>query len=224
MKSTDTIRYYIKGAFQGVKETAEVLEQQEEIVANLSAKVEDLVSEGKSEAEALGIALDSMGDLGSLAAAFEPATPQPPVVVLVQSARLDFHVTAIAVLLGAILMLLAFAFGAITHLVTPEAGVAVLLTVAAGSFWIIRAWAIFKQNPDDVAPRPLTNAVQVRTSLLAWAFVCGITLLANIVTSGFWFWPFWVAATAWLIRVWIERTLVANDSFTIAECEDALNA
>ena len=39
----EAIKYYVKGAFQDVKETLEVLEQQEELIADLTAKVADLV-------------------------------------------------------------------------------------------------------------------------------------------------------------------------------------
>ncbi|MDO8964420.1 MAG: permease prefix domain 1-containing protein [Coriobacteriia bacterium] len=69
----DAIRNYVKGAFQGVEPTAEVLEQQDEVVADLAAKVEDLVADGKSEDEALGIALASIGDLTVLASEFRAA-------------------------------------------------------------------------------------------------------------------------------------------------------
>ncbi|MBS3973595.1 MAG: hypothetical protein KGZ89_01830, partial [Actinobacteria bacterium] len=62
----EAIRYYVKGAFQGVKETPQVLEQQEELIADISAKVEDLVSEGKTREEALGAAIASMGELSAL--------------------------------------------------------------------------------------------------------------------------------------------------------------
>jgi len=48
----EAIKYYVKGAFVGVAETPEVLEQQEELIADMTAKVADLVADGRSRAGA----------------------------------------------------------------------------------------------------------------------------------------------------------------------------
>jgi len=58
----EAIKYYVKGAFQGVAETPQVLEQQEELIADLTAKVAALVAEGRSEEEAPGMAKAPVGD------------------------------------------------------------------------------------------------------------------------------------------------------------------
>ena len=79
----EAIKYYVKGAFVGVAETPEVLEQQEELIADMTAKVADLVADGRSEDEALGMAIASMGDLSGLVKEFateEPVAAEPPAV------------------------------------------------------------------------------------------------------------------------------------------------
>ena len=101
----EAIKYYVKGAFVGVAETPEVLEQQEELIADMTAKVADLVADGRSEDEALGMAIASMGDLSGLVKEFateEPAVGEPsaapaapavpePVLVDVEIAKLRLH-------------------------------------------------------------------------------------------------------------------------------------
>jgi hypothetical protein len=69
----DAIRKYVKGAFEGVEPTARVLDQQEEIIADLTEKYDDLVAGGKSQDEALGTVLASVGDLSALAGEFRAA-------------------------------------------------------------------------------------------------------------------------------------------------------
>src|SRR5665647_2067648 len=102
----EAIKYYVKGAFQGIPETPDVLEQQEEIISDLTAKVADLVAAGKPEEEALGVAIASLGDLSPLVAEFTPAPPAPgaPGVAVVVPPptkrlyvrRLDLHVVAVS--------------------------------------------------------------------------------------------------------------------------------
>jgi len=217
MQSTDAIRYYVKGAFQGVKETPEVLEQQEEVIANLSAKVDDLVSEGKSEAEALGIALASVGDLGGLAAQFESAGPKPVLTAVVYGGRLDFHVVVVTVAVGVVLMMLSVALGAIAGGIYPESGLPLVLTLAAAVWWIATAWKTFRQAPEKTESRELAYKPRIRHALMVWAGVCGAALLLELVTGGFWPWPIWVAATGWLSHVWAERALIAHGMFVVPE-------
>jgi len=135
MHPTEAIRYCVQGAFRGVKETPEVLEQQEEIIADLTAKVEDLVSEGTPEAEALGIALASVGDLSALVVAFETEGPAAVPAVPVFSARLDFHVRALTVALGGVLMALSVVVGAVFGVIYPGAGLALLIVLAVAAWW-----------------------------------------------------------------------------------------
>lgn len=219
MQSIDAIRYYVKGAFQGVKETPEVLEQQEEVIANLSAKVDDLVSEGKSEAEALGVALASMGDLGGLAAQFESddATKAIPTVTA-YGPRLDLHVTAASVGVGAVLMILSVVMGMLTEALFPEAALPLLLVLAAAIWWVARAFRAFREDPGAVETREVVSWPRIRRALLIWAAVCFAAMFVNMVVGSynFWFWPFWVAATGWLSHVWVERMLVARGMFVVS--------
>lgn len=223
MQSTDAIRYYVKGAFQGVKETAEVLEQQEEVIANLSAKVDDLVSEGKSEAEALGIALASVGDLGGLAAQFESADATKTVpTVAVYGPRLDLHVTAASVGVGTVLMILSVVMGMLTDALFPEAALPLLLVLAAAIWWVARALRAFRDDPGNVETRETVGWPRIRRALVIWAAACFAAMFLNMVVGAynFWFWPFWVAATGWLSHVWVERMLVARGMFLVTEEAD----
>ncbi len=98
----EAIKYYVKGAFVGVAETPEMLEQQEELIADLTAKVADLVADGRSEEEALGMAIASMGDLSGLVKEFATDESVPrraaraPATTEVYAARLRLHVVALA--------------------------------------------------------------------------------------------------------------------------------
>ena len=110
----EAIKYYVKGAFQGVDETPQVLEQQEELIADLTAKVADLVAEGKSQEEALGMAIASVGDLSDLISEFGPAEnmPVPIPVATVYANRLDLHVVTVSLGIGMAVMIACTGLGA----------------------------------------------------------------------------------------------------------------
>lgn len=134
----EAIKYYVQGAFQGVKVTPEVLEQQEELIADLTAKVGDLVAQGKYEDEALGVAIASVGDLSVLVSEFEPVEELADKIptASVYAARLDLHVIAISASIGAAVMIASTALGAWTDLVHPGAGFSLLAVLAAGIWWL----------------------------------------------------------------------------------------
>ncbi len=220
----EAIKYYVKGAFQGIPETPDVLEQQEEIIADLTAKVADLVAEGKPEEEALGVAIASLGDLSPLVAEFIPAPPAPgalaaavvvpPPTKRLYVRRLDLHVVAISLGLGAAMMALCTVLGAWTRAIEPGSGLA-LLVVLAGAFWWIRsAYERFKDDPDAAETRELTYSDRLRKALLIWVGASFVSMLFNAVSgTDFWFWPLWVAATMWPVAVMVERRLAAETFF-----------
>lgn len=212
----EAIRYYVKGAFQGVKATPEVLEQQEELVADLTAKVADLVAQGKSEEEALGVAIASLGDLSSLVSEFEPAEEAIPVVrtAEVLGNRLDLHVVAISSAIGGAVMLGSTVLGAWTGLVHPGAGFALLAVLVLGIWWVRQAYVRYQEDPRGSETRVLDYKSRFRKALSIWGIVMLVTMILNIATgTDFWFWPLWVAGGTWALAVKVEQRLVEREEF-----------
>ncbi|MHB1137136.1 MAG: permease prefix domain 1-containing protein [Coriobacteriia bacterium] len=212
----EAIRYYVKGAFQGVKDTPEVLEQQEELIADLTAKVADLVAEGKSEQEALGVAIASVGDLSALVAEFEPVPDSAEVVptATVWASRLDLHVIAISAGIGAAVMVGSTALGAWTELVHPGAGFSLLAMLGLGVWWVRDAYKRYRESPEAVETRNLVYKEPFRKALLVWTgIVFGATLLNGLTGTDFWCWPIWVAGGTWALTVKVEERLTRLPSF-----------
>lgn len=212
----EAIRYYVQGAFQGVKVTPQVLEQQEELIADLTAKVGDLVAQGKSEEEALGIAIASVGDLSGLVSEFEPAeeTPGPPPSASVYASRLDLHVIAISAAIGAAVMIASTALGAWSELVHPGAGFSLLAVLAAGVWWIRAAYLRYQESPHAVQTRDLVYKARFRKALLIWAGVVFGAIFLNALTgTDFWSWPIWVAGGTWALTVKVEERLAKRLEF-----------
>ncbi len=223
----EAIRYYVRGAFQGVKQTPQAIEQQEEIIADLLAKVVDLVGEGKSEEEALGMAIASAGDLSPLVAEFEiaeeGAAPIPTVEVYAGALRL--HAAVLVVLIGAALMILSTAFGAAVHMLDSSAALILIASVAAATLWLRSAYSAYTADPDTTEFRALTPRPSLLRTLSIWAGVCFAGLLMQFVLSdGFWVWPFWVATTAWALLPMVEISLIKRGVMGVASEPQAANA
>lgn len=219
----EAIRYYVLGAFQGVRTTPEVLEQQEELIADLTAKVADLIAEGKSEDEALGVAIASVGDLSALVAEFESAAAPADVVptATVYGSCLDLHTVAISASIGATVMIGSAALGAWTGLVHPGAGFSLMAMLALGIWWVRAAYQRYKESPDAVETRELAFKARFRKALLIWAaIVFGSTLLTAATDSDFWCWPIWVAGGTWALAVKVEQHLSERSEF-LAPSEQA---
>lgn len=125
----DAIRYYVQGAFQSMEETSAVLEQQEELVADLDAKVADLVAAGRTEQQAIDETIASMGDLAPLLAEFERRQAGGTASTAPAAKRHPWRVAMIvAIALAAVLSLAALAVaglgGALMYRaqVSPDAG------------------------------------------------------------------------------------------------------
>ncbi|MDP2233368.1 MAG: permease prefix domain 1-containing protein [Actinomycetota bacterium] len=212
----EAIKYYVKGAFQGVTETPQVLEQQEELIADLTAKVADLVTEGRSQDEALGMAIASMGDLSALVAEFETPGDGPAAIptATVYSSSLDLHVVALSVGVGALLMLLCTVLGALTGAIQPGAGLVMLATLVAAAWWLRGAYLRFAADPDAVETRELAFKQRKLWSLMPWAGVSFGAMVLNIASgTDFWFWPIWVAATVYPISIIAEEFLSGRAEF-----------
>lgn len=216
----EAIKYYVKGAFQGVAETPQVLEQQEELIADLTAKVADLVAEGKSEEEALGMAIASVGDLSVLVSEFGPAedVPAPIPVARVFATRLDLHAVAISAGIGAAVMIGSAALGAFTELVHPGAGFTLLAVLAVAVWWIRAAYLVYRAEPDAVEVRELVYRDRFRRALLIWAGVSAGTVVLNLASNtGFWCWPIWVAGGTWALAIKVEQQLAERGEFVAPE-------
>lgn len=204
----EAITYYVKGAFQGVKATPEVLEQQEELIADLTAKVADLVAQGKPEDEALGMAIASMGDLSTLVSEFEPAEESPARVptAAVFSTRLDLHVVTVSAGVGAAVMLGSTVLGAWSALIHPGAGFSLVAVLVAAVWWIRGAYLRYRESPDAVEVRELVYTARFRNAIAVWAGVSLIAALLNIASgTDFWCWPIWVAGGTWALTVKVEK-------------------
>ncbi len=216
----EAIKYYVKGAFQGVAETPQVLEQQEELIADLTAKVADLVAEGKSEEEALGMAIASVGDLSALVSEFGPAenAPAPIPVATVYANRLDLHVVTVSAGIGAAVMIASAALGAFTELIHPIVGFTLLGTLAAGVWWVRATYLRYQADPIAAEIRELVYKEPFRRALFIWA---GVSLGAGVLNlasgTGFWCWPIWVAGGTWALAVKVEPWLIARGDFIAPE-------
>lgn len=223
----EAIKYYVKGAFQGVKETPEVLEQQEELIADLTAKVADVVAEGKSEEEALGMAIASVGDLSALVSEFEPAEEIPALIptASVYATRLDLHVIAVSAGIGAGVMIGSTALGTLAQLVQPGAGLALFAVLAVAVWWIRSAYLRYQAAPDAVEIRELIYKVRFRRALAEWAGVSvAVTLLNMASGTDFWCWPIWVAGGTWALTVKVEKWVAGCAEFRTPENEVAETA
>ncbi|MCI8306886.1 MAG: hypothetical protein HFH14_02435, partial [Lachnospiraceae bacterium] len=63
----DALREYLNNLFLGLPETPEVLRAKAELLENMEDKYEELIREGKTEKEAIGIVISEFGDLQELA-------------------------------------------------------------------------------------------------------------------------------------------------------------
>jgi len=214
----EAIKYYVQGAFQGVRLTPEVIEQQEEIIADLTAKVADLVAEGKSQEEALGVAIASLGDLSPLVAEFASADDAEQVVptALVFTRRLDLHVVAISVAIGAAVMVASTVLGAWSGLIDPAAGFSLLAVLAAGLWWVRTMYTRGEESPDAVESRVLSRRSEFRRALLIWVGSAVVVTFINAVSGAyFWSWPIWVAGGTWALTFKVEEWLMRRGWFHV---------
>jgi len=221
----EAIKYYVKGAFVGIAETPAVVEQQEELISDLTAKVADLVADGRSQEEALGMAIASMGDLSGLVKEFAteepavqaaPAEPVAPPAVFVEAytARLRLHVVAISVGVSIGTLFVLTVLGVSTGLVNGPAAASDMLLGIAGLAWIAYTVRVMHAKPCVVEDVELLPKADLRKPLLQWVAVCAFALLANAIINGeFWAWTVWVAAAAWPLSFYVEQRLLAAGKF-----------
>lgn len=218
----EAIKYYVKGAFVGVTETPEVLEQQEELISDMTAKVADLVVDGRSEDEALGMAIASMGDLSGLVKEFaaeegapEQAVPQAPTPVMaeVYLSRLRLHVVALTAGGALALLFVLTVLGAFGGAVSGGSAAAdVLLGIVAIGWISFELWR-FHQDPGAIATVEVEPA-GMRARIMQWVAACVLAVIFNAARGGdFWAWTVWIAAAAWPAQLWLQRTLIERGKF-----------
>ena len=217
----EAIKYYVKGAFVGIAETPEVLEQQEELIADLTAKVADLVADGRTEEEALGTAIASMGDLSGLVrefAAEEPAQPAalvvPVTTVEAYSSRLRLHSVFMSAG-GAVALLFVLSVLALNvHVLDGQAALWDVALTLVGVAWVAYALRVYHQRPDEVATVELSVGKRLRTALLQWFVVCVLAFALNVgAGAGFFSWTVWIGSAAWPASLLVERELLRSGRF-----------
>lgn len=212
----EAIRYYVRGVFQDVKVTPEALEQQDELIADLTAKVGDLVNQGRSEEEALGVAIASLGDLSSLVKEFESAE-QVPTTATVQATLLDLHVVMVCAFIGMVVLLGSTLIGVWINLFnefTRLSFLSLLMVLVAGIWWVGSAHARYESSPQKTEIRSLDTRTGLWRALALWIIIFMISLTVNALTGQeFWAWPLWVAGGTWALTYKVESILMRKARF-----------
>lgn len=219
----EAIRYYVKGAFVGIAETPEVLEQQEELIADMSAKVADLVADGRTEEEALGFTIASMGDLSGLVRELQTeeavtvASGPATVEVRINSLRLHAVTISVVAVIGALFVITVMA--AFTGALDGIAVAWDLLFGIVGVAWI--GWALYRFHMGGYAVEEveLDQRKRLTQSAIQWVVVSIIAFFANLNGGEFWAWTVWIAAGAWPLHVFAEQWLVRSGHFLHSEVE-----
>jgi hypothetical protein len=219
----DVIRTYVRGAFAGVAQTPEALEQQQELITNMEEKVRDLVADGKGEQEALGITIAEAGDLTVLAAEFPPAESgplAPPTASIRGAERLMLaRVGAVFAALIALLLMTALVGSA-----EGLRGSAFLLVCAATVAGVWRLWSALREyraNPATVETVVIGDMKPLFNAVLKWVGICVAAVVFNAVTesSGFWAWIVWAAGAILPAEAAIALLLVKYGIVTVEPAE-----
>ena len=137
----NTIRNYINAMFSSLPKTPEILRLQAEMMENMEDKYNDLIREGKSEHEAVGIILADIGSAENLKAELGITDTEPQEdhsAFLTQRAAFQ-RKFAIAIASGVVLCICAIIAGAVCDAFTHNDG----LTCLAFFVPIAAAVAIF---------------------------------------------------------------------------------
>ena len=137
----NTIRNYINAMFSSLPKTPEILRLQAEMMENMEDKYNDLIREGKSEHEAVGIILADIGSAENLKAELGITDTEPQEdhsAFLTQRAAFQ-RKFAIAIASGVVLCICAIIAGAVSDAFTHNDG----LTCLAFFVPIAAAVAIF---------------------------------------------------------------------------------
>ncbi len=216
---SDPIANFVKGAFAGVPETTEVLEQQAELIASLRERVSDLVAEGYAHEEATGIAVASLGDLTGLVGELDEAAAAKRAMVAVKSRPLNFHAALLSILgIGVAYGLLVFVL-AFSRTPWVEAGLIAVAAAAACVLWLlvsVIALHIPQRRPRTV---DLGDTGWVKRGLILWALAAvGMVVVMALTWSNtrFLAWGYLgigLLGAVFLLRAAIIQLLVRGGRF-----------
>lgn len=217
----EAIECYVRGAFQGVPETPEALEQQEELVANMTAKVADLMSDGRGEEEAVGLAIASMGDLASLVSEFVAETVLAEPMVDAYAARLKLHSAVLASggVLATVVILSLIALGA--HIAVWEQALVGMTVLVALVGWVTVRLVQFHESGRVVMAVRRHDRARFMRALSVGVVMGALALLVNALVDPYrlWGWVLVIAGAAWPLGVKIEEWLLAGGKFVAGRGE-----
>lgn len=228
--TTDAITYFVRGAFADAPKSPQMLEQQQELIADLNERVADLMSEGHSEHEAAGLAIASVGDLSILVTDVEPKPAGmiadifvAPHAVAANAARLEIHTALITTTLTLAFYAVVMVLAALTGNAGGEWFAVGFLGAVIGALWL--AVGIYKMHHSgDRAVTVQVGGTQwLHRSSRLWGLSFAAMLLpivyANFI-GGYWYdWVFAIPVLgfSFVIREAVIQYLLRHGKFVVAQ-------
>lgn len=206
---SESIRYYVRGLFRGIPESARLTEQRDELALHLTERIADAAAAGVPFEESFSRAVESLGNLEEL------------VETMVGQKR-----KILARLLDAILMSCILAYGTLymtavgLWFARMDFGYRAIYVVIPG--WLgfalpcLLSWLRYRSRPAETAMIVLNRAEWVRFSWIGWAGISAVCLAMNFAFIGtnlflsvMWAWmpafglltwPLSETAYAWMVR------------------------
>lgn len=229
----DAITYYVRGAFADAQKTPQMLEQQQELIADLSDRAADLAAAGHSEQEAVGLAIASIGDIGILvpdaSSAKSPHLDRlfpAPSFVVANAARLQIHTAIIttaitlAVFTAIVSVLLITGRASSEWLAFGAAG------AAAGIGWLIMGLISLHVNESRTASIQVGGTQWLLRGTKVWGLSFAVVLIpigyANLMGS---WWTLSVLAIpslgiGFLVREVVVQYLLRKGRFLAANASE----
>ena len=194
--TTDAITYFVRGAFADAPKTPQMLEQQQELIADLNERVADLITEGHSEHEAAGLAIASVGDLSILVTDVEPEQTNimarvftAPYTVVANAARLEIHTAIITTALTLAVFAAAFSLSMITGISSGDLFAMGLVGAFIGFVWLVAAICSMHRNSARTAPVQVGGTEWLKRASRLWGLSFAAMLLPIVYTNfvgGYW--------------------------------------
>lgn len=172
----EVIRNYINAIFSSLPKTPEVLRLQAEMMENMEDKYNDLLREGKSENEAIGIVIASIGSAEELKAGFDiPDEPEPADYSAFFAERAAFHRKfAVAIAVGVVLCICGVLFAGFADgftsndsIITALFFVPIAIAVAIFVYFGIRENWYEQQYKEIQKPEPAVKDAKSLSGLVA---------------------------------------------------------
>lgn len=237
----DSIKLYVAGVFGGLRETPELLEQKDELIADLQAKVADLVEQGHSEDAAFGVAVASLGDFSELVAEYREAQhaedarlAADEAVKAVEAAReplpsytvkinaLNLHIVTVVAAATVALLFVASVFSAA---VVGGAGIVASLGVGVaflGAVLIVRGFIRWHRSPHAIQTIELDIAHEQAQLMRRLWLTVAVSMGANLVVRDeFWAWsPILVVACFGLGASMLRRRMLERGMFVVDDAAE----